>query len=789
MLPVEDSKGRSVVMKRIAVLGNYLPRQCGIATFTTDLCEAIASEFPDLSVFAIPVNDRESGYAYPGRVRFELAENDLDSYQQAADFLNINKVDAVCIQHEFGIYGGPEGSHVLSLLRELRTPVVTTLHTIPHQPTPVQRSVLCEIAERSDRLVVMSNKGVDFLRNIYHVPADRLDLIPHGIHDVPFTDPNFYKDEFGLEGRFVILTFGLLGPNKGIEYVIRALPEVLKRFPKTTYVVVGATHPHVKKVEGETYRLSLQRLARKLEVERNVVFFDRFVTLEELMEFIGAADVYVTPYLNQDQITSGTLAYALGAGKAVISTPYWYAEELLGEGAGVLVPFEAADALAQAILHLLEDEAERHTIRKQGYLLGRKMIWPEVAKQYVHSLRRASDDRGARPRVRFSAKTVADKETELPAMKLDHLRQLTDDVGLLQHAVGSVPNYGEGYTTDDNARGLILGVLLEELGSQWVASAAGMPSRYMAFLWYAFNPAIGRFRNFMGYDRRWKEEVGSEDSHGRALWGLATVLGRSRQEGLRRAAGRLFESALPAAHQYRDLRPAAYTLIGIDEYLRRYRGDRAVQHLRSVLAERLWQAYQRSAALDWPWFDGALSYANARLPHALLLCGRSMDCRPMVEAALKALQWLAEIQTGDDGHFTPIGNQGFYRREGPRARFDQQPVEAHAMVSACIAAYRATSDRRWEQEARRAFEWFLGRNDLGISLYDPATGGCCDGLQPEGININEGAESTLAFLTSLAELRLHQHVIPAAAGDPQGDGQATAADRFRPRKPLETSKR
>jgi len=729
-------------MNRIAVIGNYLPRQCGIATFTTDLCEAMASEFPGMSVFAIPVNDVEDGYQYPPRVRFELSEHDLNSYRQAADFLNINKVDAVCVQHEFGIYGGPDGSHVLSLLRELRTPIVTTLHTIPRTPSPTQRKILAEIADRSDRLIVMSEKGAGFLQEIYDVPRDRLDLIPHGIHDVPFTDPNFYKDNFGIEGKFVILTFGLLSQNKGIEYVIRALPEVLEKYPKTVFVVVGATHPNVKRVEGETYRLSLQRLARQLGVEKNVIFHNRFVTLEELMEFIGSADVYVTPYLNQDQIASGTLAYALGAGKAVVSTPYWYAEELLADGAGVLVPFKAADALAQAILHMLEDEAERHAMRKQGYLLGRKMIWPEVAKQYVRSLDRAAEDRCARPRVRFAAKTMAEKETELPALKLDHLKQLTDDVGLLQHAVGSVPNYWEGYTTDDNARGLILAELLEQLGSQWIALTGGMPSRYMAFLWYAFNPQIGRFRNFMGYDRRWKEEVGSEDSHGRALWALATVLGRSSQEGLRRAAGRLFELALPAAHDFTSLRPAAYTLIGIHEYLRRYRGDRAVQHVRSVLAERLFEAYERNSSEQWPWFDETLSYANGRLPHALLLCGRSMERPPMIEGALRALSWLAEVQTAEDGHFVPIGNEGFYRRRAERARFDQQPLEAHAMVSACIAAYRVTSERRWEQEAWRAFEWFLGRNDLGIPLYDPTGGGCYDGLQREGVNMNQGAEST-----------------------------------------------
>lgn len=775
-------------MNKVAVIGNYLPRQCGIATFTADLCEAMASEFPDVCVFAVPVNDTGNGYQYPLRVRFELSENDLASYRQAADFLNINRVDAVCVQHEFGIYGGPDGSHLLSLLRELRTPIVTTLHTIPLKPTPTQRKVLAEIADRSDRLVVMSKKGAEFLQDIYGVPKDKVDLIPHGIHDVPFGDPNFYKDSFGVEGKFVILTFGLLSQNKGIEYVIQALPEVLEKYPKTVFVVVGATHPNVKRTGGETYRLSLQRMARKLGVEKNVIFQNRFVTLEELMEFIGSADVYVTPYLNQDQITSGTLAYALGAGKAVISTPYWYAEELLGNGAGVLVPFKAPDALSQAVVYLLEHEAERHAMRKQAYLLGRKMIWPEVAKRYMRSLHQAAEERCARPRVRFAAKAIAENEAELPVLKLDHLKQLTDDVGLLQHAVGSVPNYWEGYATDDNARGLVLSVLLEELGREWILRAGELPSRYMAFLWYAFNPETGRFRNFMGYDRTWKEEVGSEDSHGRAVWGLATVLGRSRQEGLRRAADRLFELALPAISDFQNLRPTSYALIGIHDYLRRYRGDRAVRRARSALAKRLLSAYQQNASVDWPWFEDRLSYGNARLPHALLLCGRSMRQPEMIEAALKALDWLAKIQTGPDDHFVPIGNDGFYGRNGTRARFDQQPIEAHAMLSACIVAYQVTSDKRWEMEAGRSFDWFLGGNDLAIPLYDPTSDGCYDGVGPHGINTNQGAESTLSFLMSLAELRLHQHVIPPPGGEPEGGGEAVAVDRISAQKPLEVAR-
>ncbi len=749
-------------MRRIAVVGNYLPRQCGIATFTTDLCEAIAAAFPDATCLAIPVNDVAQGYDYPPRVRFELMENDLGSYRQAADFLNINKVDAVCIQHEFGIYGGPAGSHVLSLLADLRAPVVTTLHTIPHRPSPTHHRLLVEVAQHSDRVVAMTRKGVEFLREIYAVPEQKIELIPHGIPDVPFTDPNFYKDSFGVEGKHVLLTFGLLGPNKGIEYVIQALPEVLKEYPNVVYMVLGATHPNVQRTDGESYRLSLQRLARQLGVEGNVIFHNRFVSFDELIQFIGAADIYITPYLNQDQITSGTLAYALGAGKAVISTPYWHAEELLAEGVGVLVPFRSPDAMAQAIIHLLADETERHAMRKQAYLMCRKMIWPEVARQYLAAMERAARERSTPPRVPFAAKTLADIETELPIIRLDHLRRLTDDTGLLQHAIGAVPNYAAGYTTDDNARALILMVMLEELGKEWLSPVAELPSRYLAFLWHAFDWQTRRFRNLLRYERQWLEEVGSEDSHARAIWALATVLGRSRQEQLHPAAHRLIESALPAVAQFHSLRSAAYALLGIHEYLRRYSGDRVVQEteLRGLLAERLLAAFEQRAADHWPWFENQLTYANARLPQALLMAGQSLERAPMVRAALRALEWLARVQTSPDGHFAPVGNQGFYQRGQQPARFDQQPLEAHAMVSACIEAYHVTGDELWELEARRAFEWFLGRNDLGLPLYSAANGGCYDGLGQRGVNVNQGAESTLAFLIALVEMRLLQHAVP-----------------------------
>lgn len=748
-------------LSRIAVVGDYLPRRCGIATFTTDLCEAIAAQFPDTSCFAVPVNDVDEGYAYPPRVRFELAERDLESYRRAADFLNITNVDAVCLEHEYGLFGGAAGSHILALLRELRMPVVTTLHTVLREPDPQQRRVMKELAEWSDRLVVLSQRGRQFLQEVYGVPAEKIDWIPHGIPDVPFVDPNFYKDRFGVEGKLVLLTFGLLSPNKGIEYVIEALPAIVAANPNVVYILLGATHPHVKRNDGETYRVMLQQLAREKGVEQHVIFHNRFVSIEELVEFIGAADIYITPYLNREQIVSGTLAYAVGAGKAVVSTPYWHAEEMLADGRGALVPFRDSRAIAKAVVDLVNNDAERHAMRKRAYLFGREMVWSNVARLYMESFGKARVERLRAPRQIAAARSQEKRPSELPTLNLDHLRRLTDGTGMLQHAVYTVPSYTDGYCTDDTARALIATVLLEELGES--EEIKGLASTYMAFLWYAFNLKTGRFRNFLSFERQWKEECGSDDCHGRALWVLGTVLGRSDKRGLCGTASRLFELALPPILETTSPRAWAFALLGIHEYLRRYTGDRAAQNVRVVLAQRLVDLYQAHSAADWKWFERSLSYCNAVLPHALLLCGHFMSRGDMSDIARTSLGWLADVQRSKDDYFVPIGSNGFYTRGGERARFDQQPVEAHAMIVACREAYRLTKDERWRTEAQRAFEWFLGRNDLHLPLYDAATGGCRDGLHPDRVNQNQGAEATLSFLLSLLELRLSEQALTSTS--------------------------
>ncbi len=754
------------------MIGNYLPRQCGIATFTTDLCAAISAEFGTARLLALPVNDTELGYDYPARVRWSLAQDDLRSYQEAAEFLNFNNIDMVCLQHEYGIFGGPAGSHVLQLLRGLKMPVVTTLHTVLREPNPDQLMVMDEIVELSDRLIVMSELSSQFLQEIFKVPGSKIDMVPHGVPDLPFLDPNFYKDRFGVEGKAVLLTFGLLSPNKGIENVIQALPQILSRHKNVVYMVAGATHPHVLRREGDQYRAYLRALAKEVGVASNVIFHNRFVSPEEMVEFIGAADIYITPYRHEAQVVSGTLAYALGAGKAIISTPYWHAIELLDDRRGALVPFQDPGAIARRTVELLDTPAIRHAMRKRAYLFAREMVWKRVAQGYMESFARVRSDRMERPHVQFSARVTQKSLNQLPELKLNHLARLTDDTGMLQHSIFTIPNYSEGYTTDDNARALIFTVLMEQRSKEQLGKTdfaipdlviPGSSFRYLAFLEHAFNPVKGRFRNFLGYDRQWSEAEGSEDCHGRALWGLGTVLGRSADQGLRCAAGRLFESSLPAAMEFTSPRAWAYTLLGIQEYLDSYPGDRDAQKLRSALARRLLEMYESIRRPDWRWFENILAYGNARLPQAMVLVGSACADDRMVSAGLEALDWLLKTQHCEiNGHFVPIGSQGFYRQGGEKARFDQQPLEAAGAVSACLQAYRATGDSRWRKEAWSAFNWFLGDNDLQLPLYDSVSGGCRDGLHPDRANENQGAESTLSFLMALLEMSSLQE--PESAG-------------------------
>jgi glycosyltransferase involved in cell wall biosynthesis len=659
------------------------------------------------------------------------------------------------LQHEYGIYGGVAGSHILTLMQKLKMPVVTTLHTVLRDPDENQRMVLKEIARLSDRLIVMSEQAAEFLREVYAVGSEKIDIIPHGVPDFHFMDPNYFKDHFGTEGKSVLLTFGLLSPNKGIENVIRALPAILARHPNVVYIVSGITHPHIRRRDGEQYREQLLALAEELGVSSHLILVNRFVTNEELGEHIGAADIYITPYRQEAQIVSGTLAIALGAGKAIVSTPYWHAKELLADGRGVIVPFEDSDAIAEAVLGLLDNDGERHAMRKRAYLHSRETIWPKTARKYMASFQRARFERTVQPKAAQKNDGAASATEYLPTLNSDHMLRLTDDTGILQHAIFSVPNSREGYTTDDNARALIVATLLDEFPAQAFEPVyANLSHRYLAFLWLAFNTDTGRFRNFLGYDRRWLEEVGSDDSHGRALWSLGNILGHSRNAGLRGAAGRLFEAAVPATLGFGSPRAWAYSILGLQAYLDGFPGDRAMQGARNTLANRLLDVYERTHSDTWRWFERSLSYSNARLPQALILAGWESNNQRMIEVGMDSLKWLVAQQHRDDEEiFVPIGSNGFFIEGNEKARFDQQPVEACATVSACLEVYRLTEEYHWFEEAQRVFRWFLGRNDLEVSLYDAATGGCRDGLHPDRINENQGAESTLSFLMALLEMQ------------------------------------
>jgi glycosyltransferase involved in cell wall biosynthesis len=684
-------------------------------------------------------------------VRFEIDQKSVADYRLAVDFLNMNRFDAVSLQHEYGIYGGRAGNHVLRLLHNLRVPVITTLHTVLEEPDRDQREVLAAIGELSDRVVVMSQRARSTLARVYGVPMERIAVIPHGVPDMPFLDTSYHKDKFGLVGKKVILTFGLLSRGKGIEYVIEALPEIVARHPDVVYLVAGQTHPGVRRHEGEAYRISLRQRADELGVGAHLMFRDEFLETGKLGELLSIADICVTPYLNREQIVSGVLSFALGAGKEIVSTPYWYAEEMLAEGRGRLAPFRDAGAVAREVVDLLGDDVARQTMRKQAYTFARDMIWSEVGAQYLQAFREVRAERALRPRS-YRVRSLQANHAEPPAPSLGHLQVLTDDTGILQHARFAVPDRDHGYCTDDNARALIV-ALMARRELREAREPMALASRYMSFLQHAFNRETRRFRNFMGFDRHWQETVGSEDAHGRALWALGRAVLDTPSDGLGGAAMWLFERALPAVLDFASPRAWAFALVGIDAYLERFGGASDARRARVVLAERLHGRLKAGAGPEWPWLEDIVTYANGVIPQALIVSGSALDRADLTEAGLTSLRWLCRVQTDTRGHFTPIGNDGWLVRGGAQARFDQQPTELQHMVDAMLAAYAATGEGFWLDEARRCYEWFLGRNDLQQAIADPVTGGCRDGLSPDGVNLNQGAESTLAWLHASLSLR------------------------------------
>ncbi|MDQ0392860.1 glycosyltransferase family 4 protein [Labrys monachus] len=740
-----------ITLDRLAFIGNSLPRRCGIATFTTDLQQAISTSRPGVETSIVAMTDRGHSYDYPPAVRFEIHDDRVGDYIRAAEFLNARRVELVSLQHEFGIFGGEAGGDIMALLSRLTMPVVTTLHTVLAEPTPVQRGVLNRIVAASAKVVVMAEKGRELLRTVYRVPPGKIEVIPHGIPDFAFVEPDAVKDRLGFGGRTVILTFGLLSPNKGIEVMIDAMPAILKSRADAVYVILGATHPNLLRDRGEVYRESLVARVRELGIEDHVVFLDQFVDKATLLDFISMCDVYVTPYLNEAQMTSGTLAYSFGLGKAVVSTPYWHARELLADQRGILVPFGDVAAIGEAISGLLTDDVRREAMRKRAYASSRSMTWERTAERYLGLFETARREYRAKSIGRPDYYAPLRAPNAAPAMQTDHFLSMCDDTGLFQHAVHSVPDRSHGYCVDDNARALLVACALNNAGEQSLPEP--LTARFAAFVQHAWNPDTARFRNFMSFDRRWLEDTGSEDSHGRTLWALGECARSDTSPSRRQWAADLFARALPTVEAFRSPRAWAFALLGLDGYCAVEPEDRSADLVRRRLAARLMALLSAAETKDWVWFEDGLAYDNARLCQALIVTGHALPTPADVEAGLRSLRWLAALQTTSAGVFRPVGSKSFGDRRVQPEAFDQQPLEAAAMISACAEAWRVDGNPDWKVEANRIFAWFLGTNDLWVSLVDPETGSCRDGLHPDRANENRGGESVVSYLLSLAEIR------------------------------------
>ncbi|ULH17209.1 glycosyltransferase family 4 protein (plasmid) [Deinococcus sp. KNUC1210] len=736
-------KRASARLDHVVLIGNHTPRQCGIATFTADVAQAL----PARRVSVVAMNDGQN-YDYPPQVVLGVEQNDLSAYVEAARRINAMRPDAVCVQHEYGIYGGPAGSYLLTLLRGLNAPIVTTLHTVLETPDAAQKAVFDELCALSAAIVVMSTRALDILANL-GVPASKIHLIHHGIPEIDL-DGAAEKARLGVGTRPLVLTFGLLGRGKGLETAIRALPEVVAAQPDALYLILGATHPHVLRHEGEAYREELWQLARELGVEEHLRMDNRFVELDDLKRYLAAADVYLTPYPNPAQITSGTLAYAVGNGKAVVSTPYWYAEELLADGRGVLTPFGDPAAMGQAVGHLLGDEEERRRLGERAAAFGQAMRWPAVGQAYADVLTGMMAAPLLVPRPVAMHRPVS--------VRLDHLEAMTDSTGLFQHATGTIPNPHEGYTTDDNAR--LLGLMARlDSGPQSTALAR----RALAFLHYALDPVSGVFRNFLDYDRRWLETVGAENAQARAIRGLVTAA-LSRDEGLANAATELLRRARLAATGLESPRAQAIALLAAADAFTSpvLRAELApLIEAASGYAANLARIHRESAQDGWNWFENYLSYANAELSHGLIAWGAAVNDAGSLNLGLSTLDWLHTQQRGPLPQsavsrmgFWPIGCTRVYVRGEARPLWDGQPIEAAVSVAAYSAAWNASRDPVWAERAQRALDWLLGDNLRGEALLDPLSGGCRDGLHSRGPSINQGAESTVLAWEAVLDLNL-----------------------------------
>jgi len=720
----------------IALIGNFLPRKCGLATFTTDSFEAMRSRFPDMRVDVYAMDDRPGSYDFPSAVTATIPQDDRAAYLDAARAIDASGAQAIWVQHEYGIYGGAAGDHLLALLDRSGLPVIATLHTVLEAPNPDERRVMEALLRRAARVIVMAEKGRDILRRAHGVDPRKVMVILHGVPDRAYVTPDSMKDRFGWDGRQVILTFGLLAPSKGIETVIEALPAIVERHPDALYVVLGATHPNLVAHEGEAYRDRLHVLAAQLGVERHVAFVNGFVEQDELLDYLQAADIYATPYRNPAQITSGTLSYAVAMGKPVVSTPYVHATEILADDHGVLAPFGDSGAFAQAIGALLDDDAARAEMAQRAYQRGRTMIWPRIAEAVAELLGLVRDTRP--PRI---IPGPAQRSTVLPP-DFRGVERMSDSTGMFQHSIYAVPDRRHGYCIDDNARALILMHRIDTVGD---SERDRWTSVFAAFVQFAWNPDTRRFRNFMRFDRSWCEDEGSEDSNGRALWALGVTAAEARDAKYRDWGRILFDQTASIAFDFGSPRARAFAMLGAAAMLDAHPGHALSRELLERFGDELVALLDEARRPEWEWFEIVLAYDNARLPEALIRAGRALDRPDFTACGLSTLGWITGQQTSPEGRFRAIGTESFGRPYADPMPFDQQPLEAQATIDACTAAYHATGDARWVDEAQRAYRWYLGQNDLDLPLASTADGGCFDGLTPHGLNRNQGAESILAL--------------------------------------------
>ncbi len=732
---------------KIAYVGTYPPRQCGIGTFTNNLIKAIVSNTKDkkiikhTNVIALNNPHYEEEYEYPEEVKFTIRQEHQRDYINAAKFINFSDSQACILNHEFGIFGGDDGVYILPLLHRLKVPLIVTFHTVLRDPSFVQKNIVEEIGKIAKKIIVMSNKAVHFLKTVYDIPEEKIALIEHGVPDYPGLTHEKIKKKYNFEDRKVLLTFGLLSRNKGIETVLDALTKVVDKHPDLLYIVLGKTHPAVLKHAGEEYRDYLNLFVKKHNLQNNVYFLKDFVTEEVLFEYLTACDIYVTPYLNEAQITSGTLSYAVGAGAAVLSTPYWHAKELLANERGRLFNFKDSDQLAEILNDILENPKKLNELRNKAFEYGKKIRWPIIGKQYLDMVN--SIVKKSQVLVEPGKKLIIDTSV-IPKFRLDHIKRLTDDTGIVQHAKYGIPNLKEGYCLDDNARALLMALMSYRQNKDTVA--LGFIPIYLSYIHY-MQTKEGSFRNFLSFNREFLDEGGSEDSFGRTVWALGYLIHRAPNGSYREFGHELFSRSVNFFDALKHLRGIANTIIGMSYYLKHYTDNESMMKKMKNMAEKLLDAYNKHRTNDWQWFESKLTYDNAILPMSLFHAAEITGDKSIKDVAVKTTLFLEEI-TIDKGYLSIVGSNGWYPKGGKRAIFDQQAIDTMASVRLFFQAYKVTKDPVYIEKMFLSFLWFLGENELRIPLYDHETFGCCDGLKSNGINRNQGAESTLAYLIS-----------------------------------------